>query len=88
MAKIHHLCPEQGVHGFVSRDIKPALTVDPDDTVVFQTLDSGWGAIEQSENFSEPKEFSPRDLSCDVAHVLAGPVEIRDAHPVWRWRFT
>ena len=24
-AKIYHLCREQGVHGFVSRDIKPAL---------------------------------------------------------------
>ena len=60
MAKIHHLSPEQGVHGFVSRDIKPALSVDPDDTIVFQTLDSGWGAIEQPENFSEPKEFSLR----------------------------
>src|SRR5262245_22669888 len=81
MAKIHHLRPEQGVHGFVSRDIKPALTIDPDDTVVFQTLDSGWGAIEQSENFSEPKEFSPRDLSRDVAHALTGPVEIRHARP-------
>ena len=81
MTKIHHLRPEQGVHGFVSRDIKPALTIDPDDTVVFQTLDSGWGVIEQSENFSEPKEFSPRDLSRDVAHALTGPVEIRSARP-------
>lgn len=81
MARIHHLGPEQGVHGFVSRDIKAALTIDPGDTVIFQTLDSGWGAIQQSGNFTEPKEFSPRDLSRDVAHALTGPVEMRDARP-------
>jgi acetamidase/formamidase len=81
MAKIHHLSHEQGVHWFVLRDIQAPITVDPDDTVVFQTLDSGWGAIERSENFSEPKEFSPRDVSCDVGHALTGPVEIRDALP-------
>jgi len=79
MAKVHHLSPEQGVHGFVSRDVKPALTIDSGDTVVFQTLDSGWGAFEQSAHFTEPKEFSPRDLNRDVAHALTGPVEIRGA---------
>ena len=79
MTKLHHLCTEQSVHGFVSREIKPALTINSGDTVVFQTLDSGWGAIEQFANFSEPKEFSPRDLSRDVAHALTGPVEIHGA---------
>jgi len=78
---VYHLGPEQGVHGFVSRDVKPALTIDPGDTIVFQTLDSGWGAIEQTANFSEPKEFSPRDLNRDVAHALTGPVELRGARP-------
>jgi acetamidase/formamidase len=81
MAKTHYLRPEQGVHGFVSRDLQPALTIDPGDSVVFQTLDSGWGAMEQSENFTEPGEFVPRDLSRDLAHALTGPVEIRDARP-------
>lgn len=73
--------PQHGVHGFVSRGTAPALAIDSGDTVVFQTLDSGWGAIEQPPNFSEPSEFSPRDLSRDVAHALAGPVEIRGARP-------
>ena len=74
MAKLYHLRPEQGVHGFVSRDLSPVLSIDSGDIVAFQTLDSGWGAIEQSENFLDPKEFSPRDLSRDVAHALTGPV--------------
>jgi len=47
--------------------------------VSFQTLDSGWGAIEQEVEFSEPRDFVPRDLTRDVAHALAGPVAINDA---------
>src|SRR5215475_14940783 len=81
MAKLHHLHPEEGVHGFVSRDLEPALSIDSGDRVVFQTLDSGWGAVEQIRNFSEPREFRPRDLGRDGAHALTGPVEIRGAHP-------
>jgi len=81
MAKVYHLGPEQGVHGFVSRDLEPALTIEPGDTVIFQTLDAGWGAINQPTNFSEPQAFSPRDLQRDVAHALTGPVEIRGARP-------
>jgi acetamidase/formamidase len=81
MAKLHHLRPEQGVHGYVSRDLAPALSIDSGGRVVFQTLDSGWGAVEQIRNFSKPREFRPRDLSRDVAHALTGPVEIRGARP-------
>jgi acetamidase/formamidase len=79
MAKLHHLGPEEG--GFVSRDLAPAPSIDSGDRVVFQTLDSGWGAVEQIRNFSEPRGFRPRDLSRDVAHALTGPVEIRGARP-------
>src|SRR5262245_292219 len=79
MPKLHHLQPEEGVHGFVSRDLAPALSIDSGDRVVFQTLDSGWGTVEQIRNFSKPREFRPRDLRRDVAHALTGPVEIRGA---------
>ena len=81
MAKLHHLHPEDGVHGFVSRDLVPALSIDSGDRVVFQTLDSGWGAVEQIRSFSKPREFRPRDLGRDVAHALTGPVEVRGARP-------
>jgi acetamidase/formamidase len=46
MAKLLHLRPEEGVHGFVSRDLAPVLSIDSGDQVVFQTLDSGWGAVD------------------------------------------
>jgi acetamidase/formamidase len=79
MAK-HHLDPApRALHGFFSRELAPALTIDSGDVVSFQTLDSGWGAIEQEVGFSEPRDFVPRDLTRDVAHALAGPVAINGA---------
>jgi acetamidase/formamidase len=79
MAK-HHLDPApQALHGYFSRELAPALTIDSGDVVSFQTLDSGWGAIEQEMGFSEPHDFVPRDVTRDVAHALAGPVAIKGA---------
>src|SRR5262249_48671076 len=76
----HHLDPApRALHGYFSRELAPALTIDSGDVVSFQTLDSGWGAIEQEVGFSEPRDFVPRDLTRDVAHALAGPVAINGA---------
>src|SRR5262245_12242341 len=68
--------PPRALPGYFSRELAPALTIDSGDVVSFQTLDSGWGAIEQEVGFSEPRDFVPRDLTRDVAHALAGPVAI------------
>lgn len=77
---IYHLQPvPRALHGFFSRDLPPALTSDPGDVVVFQTLDAGWGAVRQEPGFTEPINFTPRDLSRDVTHPLAGPVPVRGA---------
>src|SRR5215470_10957373 len=79
MAK-HHLDPAPwALHGYFSRELAPALTIDSGDVVSFQTLDSGWGAIEQEVGFSELRDFVPRDVARDVAHALAGPVAINGA---------
>ena len=68
----HHLDPApRALHGFFSRELAPALTIESGDVVSFQTLDSGWGAIEQEAGFSEPRDFVPRDVTRDVAHALA-----------------
>ncbi len=76
----HHLHPGRGaLHGFFSRELAPALTIEPGDLVAFQTLDAGWGAVEQESGFIEPRDFTPRDLARDVAHPLAGPVAINGA---------
>ena len=76
----HHLDPApRALHGYFSRELAPALTIDSGDVVSFQTLDAGWGAIEQEAGFSEPRDYIPRDLARDVAHPLAGPVAINGA---------
>src|ERR1700681_784046 len=66
----HYLGPApKTLHGYFSRELEPALIIDSGDVVTFQTLDSGWGAIEQEPGFSEPYDFTPRDLAHDVAHA-------------------
>ena len=76
----HHLDPApRALHGYFSRELAPALTIHSGDVVSFQTLDAGWGAIEQEAGFSEPRDYIPRDLARDVAHPLAGPVAINGA---------
>src|SRR5262249_46712374 len=76
----HHLDPApRALHGYFSRELAPALTIDSGDVVSFQTLDAGWGAIEQEAGFSEPQDYIPRDLARDVAHPRPGPVSIRGA---------
>ena len=39
----HHLTPDiRTLHGAFSRDIPPALTIDPGDSVLIHTLDAAW----------------------------------------------
>ena len=53
------------------------LTIDPGDTVVFRTLDSGWGLEPH-----HPGPYRPRkELEHDGGHALVGPVAIRGARP-------
>ena len=48
---------------------------------MFQTLDAGWGTIEQSDPYASPREFEPRDRERDPGHALCGPIAIRGAEP-------
>jgi hypothetical protein len=64
---LHRLSPAAGtVHGIFSRERAPVLTIASGDSVVFQTLDAGWGALEQAPGFTVPQAFAPRDLARDV----------------------
>jgi hypothetical protein len=79
---LHRLSPAAGtVHGIFSRELAPVLTISSGDSVVFQTLDAGWGALEQAPGFTVPQAFAPRDLARDVAHCLTGPVRVEGAKP-------
>src|SRR5256885_336001 len=78
---VHSLEPKPGtVHGVFSRDIAPAVTIDPGDTVVFRTLDSGWGSM-GAELFGESVPDVGKDPERDRGHALTGPVAVRGAMP-------
>jgi acetamidase/formamidase len=62
------------LHGHFSRDLEPAVSVDPGDSVRFATPNSGW-FLESGERFAE------HDPELDQGHALAGPIEVRGARP-------
>ena len=69
------------LHGHFSRDLPPALTIDPGDTVRFRTLDAGWGVEPPTEPGSPTVLFEPRVEGEDDGHSLCGPVAIKGAQP-------
>ena len=69
------------LHGHFSRDLPPALTIDPGDTVRFCTLDAGWGVEPPTEPGSPTVLFEPRVEGEDDGHSLCGPVAIKGAQP-------
>ena len=43
MPTTHTLEPElRTLHGYLSRELAPILTIDPGDSVVYKTLEAGW----------------------------------------------
>ena len=78
---LHHIEPERRtLHGHLSRDLAPVLTVDPGDTVRFRTLDAGWNlAPPEPGSEHRPRKFEPRDPDRDSGHALCGPIAIRGA---------
>ena len=71
---IHELPLEEGtLHGYFSSLLPPVLTVDPGDSVRFQSLNAGW-------NWEPETEFVERDQELHNGHALSGPIEVRGAH--------
>lgn len=71
------------LHGAFSREIAPALTIDPGDTVIFRTLDADWNLEPRTSTAyaEKPKQFWPRPAGHESGHALTGPVAIRGAEP-------
>src|SRR5689334_23874938 len=77
----YHLEPEQRtLHGTFSPEFAPVLTIAPGDTVVYRTLDAGWG-LEAPAPDTERRRFTPRDPERDAGHALVGPIAIAGAEP-------
>jgi acetamidase/formamidase len=62
------------IHGHYSPELEPVLTVDPGDSVRFQTPNAGWRWADQDDEL-----FTPRHPEFDAGHALAGPVAVRGA---------
>jgi acetamidase/formamidase len=69
------------LHGHFSRDLPPALAIQPGDTVCFDCLDSGWGLEPHNGVDIHRREFPGRDPILDDGHALTGPVYIAGAYP-------
>jgi acetamidase/formamidase len=64
--------------GYFSRELEPALMIDPGDTVAFTIMDSGWGLEPWSGGAYAPRREAERDGD---GHALVGPVFVRGARP-------
>jgi acetamidase/formamidase len=73
-ARMIHELPltEETVHGYFSSALPPVLSVDPGDSVRFQSLNARWGWDADREHFE-------RDAELHSGHALSGPIEVRGA---------
>ncbi|MGI5968003.1 MULTISPECIES: acetamidase/formamidase family protein [Anaerotruncus] len=69
------------LRGSLSKDYPPVLTVNPGDTVAFQTLEADWRIRETDFKASEEGDFFTQRTERDAGHALCGPVAIRGARP-------
>jgi acetamidase/formamidase len=75
MPQTHHLAKD-AIHCRWNRDLPPALTIDPGDTVVFETPEITNGQISR-----ESTAAALEALDFSVIHQISGPVAVRGAEP-------
>ena len=69
----HELALERrNLHGHFSRNLEPALTIEPGDAVGISVPNSGW-------RLDSGERFAPLDERLDGGHALVGPIEVRGA---------
>ena len=80
----HYLTPSrQTTHGHFSPDLPPVLTIAPGDTVVFETVDAGWGNWWEGEGDEreDVRRVEKQDKQLDAGPALCGPVFIEGVAP-------
>src|SRR5689334_556314 len=78
----YHIEPERGaLHGTFSRELAPVLTIAPGDTVIYRTLDAGWGLETPHPDGAPRRRFEPRHPEHDAGHALCGPIAVQGAEP-------
>jgi acetamidase/formamidase len=79
--RVHQIEPtRETLHGHWSRDLAPALTIDPGDTVHVSTLEAMWCAERRPSKWPWER-VGPYRKGLDDGHALTGPVAIRGAKP-------
>jgi acetamidase/formamidase len=69
----HELPLEQRyLHGHFSKDLEPAVEIDPGDSVRFFTPNHAW-------DIARDEHFAPANPELDDGHALAGPILVRGA---------
>jgi acetamidase/formamidase len=61
------------------RSIPPVLTIELGDTVIYRTLDAGWGEV-GARYHDVPREV-PVEREIEQGHALCGPIAVRGAMP-------
>jgi len=69
------------LHGHFSRDLAPALEINPGDTVRFECLDAAWSTEPPNGKDWDHARFPDQDPVLDDGHALTGPVYVRGAEP-------
>lgn len=72
------------LHGVFNRGFEPVLTIDSGDTVIYKTLEAGWGLEPRDPHNAgqKPLAFEPtRSERRGNGHCLVGPIAIRGAEP-------
>ncbi len=78
----HSISPHRAtLHGTFSPDWPAVLTIEPGDTVVFETLDARWTIGEPPDDHTLGAKFAPKDPERDNGHALCGPIAIDGAEP-------
>ena len=63
---------QETVHGYFSSSLTPVVTIEPGDSVRFQSLNAGW-------HWDRDAPFFERDTELHSGHALTGPIEVRGA---------
>ena len=85
MPQTYQLQPElHTLHGYFSRERAPILTIDPGDSVIYQTIEAGWRVEPYTGvgHYNDVPRFPGYDpAEMGTGHALIGPVFVRGAKP-------
>jgi len=78
----HSISPHRAtLHGTFSPTWPAVLTIEPGDTVVFETLDARWTIGDPPDDHTLGATFAPKDPERDNGRALCGPIAIDGAEP-------